>query len=129
VKRRACREFESLRPRIGIAIAYVFREVFSVNISVTGDRLGAVYSGSDTSSVTSAGSAFSSTAAGNSGEDRLTVTDSTIKIQSTLSGLSASQASRISKLQSLYSSGRYDVSPARTASAMVSAAMVNADKL
>ena len=100
-----------------------------MNISVTSDRPGAVYSGGDSSAVTSSGSALTSATSGNSGEDRLAVTDATLKIHSTLSALSSSQSSRVSRLQSLYTSGRYDASPLKTAQAMVSGALVNTDKL
>lgn len=100
-----------------------------MNISITNDRLGAVYSGGDSSGVTPSGTALTSTTGSNSGEDRLAVTDATLRIHSTLSALSATQASRTSRLQSLYASGRYDASPARTAQAIVSGAMVNTDKL
>jgi hypothetical protein len=100
-----------------------------VNISVTGDRLGGVYSGGDSSPVSSPGSALSSTTGGNSGEDRLSVTESTLKIHDALSAISASQSSRISRLQYLYASGRYDASPAKTAEAIISGAMANTNKI
>jgi hypothetical protein len=100
-----------------------------VNISVTSDRLGAVYSGGESSVVSSTGSALSSRSGNFAGEDRLAVTDATLKIHSTLSALSTSQSSRVSRLQSLYASGRYDANPSRTAQAVLSGAMENSENI
>ena len=96
-----------------------------MNISVNGDRPGAVYSGADTAAVASSGSESTRAGGGPGGEDRLSVSAGTLRIQATLSTLSASQVSRVSRLQSLYASGRYDASSTRTAQSMVSGALTN----
>lgn len=104
-----------------------------MNISVNGDRPGVGDSAALTSAHASAGSALSSAGSyaggGISGEDRLSVTPATLRITTTLSTLSASQMSRVSRLQSLYASGRYDAGASKTAQSIVSGALANNDKL
>ena len=100
-----------------------------MNISLTGERPSAASSLADTPSATSAGSALSQTTGGFTGEDRISVTPSTLRIHSALSTLSASQASRVSRLQSLYASGRYDASASKIGQSIVSGALANTNKL
>ena len=95
-----------------------------MNITVPGDRSASVsYTGIDTVSVAPPGSASTQAANGVSGDDRISVSSSTAKIQTDLSSISASQSSRVSKLAALYAGGRYDVSSSRIAQAVVSGAI------
>jgi hypothetical protein len=108
-------------------------EGFPVNISVNGNSPGVGYSGvensASTPAVTATGSASGLFAPGVNAEDRLSVSQATLRITTTLSTLSASQMARVSRLQSLYASGRYDPSPSKTAQSIVSGALTNSDKL
>jgi len=100
-----------------------------VNISVNGELPSVSYSGADNAAMPLPGSALTPTGGGLSGEDRLSVTPTTLKIHTTLSAISTSQMSRVSRLQSLYASGRYDASASKTAQSIVSGALASSDKL
>ncbi len=96
-----------------------------MNISLTGDRGGVSSSILDTTTATPSGNFLTPAAGGSAGEDRLSVTPATVRIHDTLSSISNSRAAGISRLQSLYASGRYDASASRTAQAMVAGALTN----
>jgi len=101
-----------------------------VNISVNGERPGSIgYGAADiagpASALTPSGSGLSPANGGVASEDRLSVSPATLRVTTTLSALSASQTSRVSRLQSLYASGRYDAGASKTAQAIVSGALTN----
>ena len=96
-----------------------------MNISVTGDRGGVSSSILDTTTAAPSGNSLAAANGGFSGEDRLSVTPGTVRIHDTLSSISNSRAAGISRLQSLYASGRYDASASRTAQALVAGALTN----
>lgn len=101
-----------------------------MNITIPGDHSGVSYTGIDTVSVAPSGPAvappaggISTPAGGISTDDRISVSTSTAKIQDDLSGISASQSSRISKLAALYAGGRYEISSSKIAQSIVSGAI------
>lgn len=100
-----------------------------MNISLTGDRGGVSSSILDTTTTAPAGNSLTSATGGFSGEDRLSVTPATLKIHDTLSSISNSRAAGISRLQSLYASGRYDASASGTAQALVAGALTNSNNI
>jgi hypothetical protein len=55
-------------------------------------------------------------------DDRFSVTSATANIHSTLDDISASRASRVSRLAQLYSSGRYTADGQATAKGVISGA-------
>ena len=90
-----------------------------MDIVVTGDRSISGYSGINTGAATPAAPA-PSLGGDSSGEDHISVTPATSRIQTTLSALSSSQATRVSKLRDLY--GAYDANSTKIAQALVSGA-------